>query len=423
VFDPSLPNEYLYLAYHKGVDKGYSTGWCFSSIDNIKYLSSYAEYLSNILLDKSNSFKKYATTPWPLAIKINKNKWDTFKKILFTTIDEKVNFQAISQFIPVLNKRIYGLEYRLKKILEKPVFTGENSLLSCSDTNVLLSDYGDEINEESLFKSFMLETGLRDKTRFLDNNDFEKVSNGLMINPIEFGYVIYTHSCFSASWRIIIEQALRYLPSNCCKIYLVSEASDNTDRAFVNMENGEFELITYNDEDPLILKLQNVFIKVNNDVEYIYFVHDNMPLISNLDAIFLNSLLHFLDNSSEDYIQLTGNTLYNGDVSCELFPCLVKQTKNCQLFLQPSMIKASCFIKQIIDIDEKTLSFENLFTGSNVSFSVIYDEKSAGRLNKGNRFFPHAQLNISKNIDAKIEWEKDIEFQTNQYERIRMEIG
>jgi hypothetical protein len=87
------------------------------------------------------------------------------------------------------------------------------------------------------------------------------------------------------------------------------------------------------------------------------------------------------------------------------------------------MIKASCFIKQIIDIDEKTLSFENLFTGSNVSFSVIYDEKSAGRLNKGNRFFPHAQLNISKNIDAKIEWEKDIEFQTNQYERIRMEIG
>lgn len=422
-FDSSLPTAYLYLAYHDDVDERYSTSWFYSSYENIKYLCKYEGYLISLLSDDSAFLKKHVNNPWPLAIKKNINKWTSFKRIVFTAMDEKINFQSVRRFIPLLNKRIDGLEYRLKKVLEKPVITGENSLLSCSDTGVLLSDFGEGISEGSLFKSFILESGLREKTRFLDLNDFERISEGQMINPIGFACVIYTHSRFSACWEVILEQALRYLPANCCQIYVISENSDETDAAFANLNKIDVELIIYNEGSNLAHELHNIFIKINDEVEYIYFIPDNTPLISGVDAIFLNSLLHFLDSTSEKYVQLTGRPFVNEDVTKGSFPGLVKQPSICPLFTHPAILKSSYLAKKLINIDRGTSDIEGLLMGTDIPFSVVYEQLDTEGMSEGNCFFPHAKINIPLEEKAKSEWKKNVELETNEYEKIKMQIG
>jgi hypothetical protein len=422
-FDYSLPKAYLYLAYNDDVDEGYSTSWCYSSYENLKYLFKYEEYLVDILSSDSNSLEKYTNNPWPLAIKKNDNKWSSLKRIVFTAMDGKVNFQAVRNFIPILSKRINGLEYRLKKVLEKPIVTGENSLLSCSDTNVLLSDYSEGFSERSLFKSFILESGLREKIRFLESNDFERASVGQMINPISFACVIYSHSDFSACWEVMLEQALRYLPVNCSKIYVISEGSEKTDVAFSKLNKKGVDLITYKDGGTLAPDLHNAFIKINDTVEYIYFIKDNTPFISSVDAIFLNSLLHFLDNTSDKYVQLSGRHFLNEDVVKEPFPCIVKQASNCPLFSQPVILKSSCLIKQLASEDGLASNIEDLLTGSNISFSVVCDRLNSEVLSGGNRFFPHAHVSIPLQIDDKNEWKKYIELETDEYEKIKIQVG
>lgn len=419
-FDCSLPKAYLYFAYRDDIDEGYSSSWCYSSYENLKCLLKYEEHLIDIISSDSTFLQKYANNPWPLAIKKNDNKWNPLKRIVFTAIDEKINFQAVRKFIPILSKRIDGLEYRLKKLLDKPIITGENSLLSCSETNVLLSDYGKGIREMSLFKSFIIDSGLRENTRFLESNDFERVSVGQMINPIDFACVIHTHSDFSACWELILEQVLKFMPNNCRQIYLLSEHSEETNTAFSKLNNKGVELITYQNGGDLAHDLHNTFKQINDTVEYIYFINDNKPLISSVDAIFLNSLLHFLDNTSDKYVQLSSRHFLNEDVVKESFPYIVEQASNCPLFSQPVIFKSSCLIKQLAREDGLASNIEELLPGANIGFSVVFDRLNSEKLCGGNRFFPHAHVNVPLHKGDKNEWKKDIEFATNEYGKIKI---
>jgi len=418
-FDNSLPKSYLYLAYHANVDECYSTSWCYGSYEQLKYLSEYEVYLRDIITGETPFIEKYSHAPWPLAIKKNTDKWSSLKRMFFISIDEKINFQLFSKFIPILSRRIDGLEYRLKKALEKPIVTGENSLLHSSDSNVLLSDFGEVIKEGSFFKSFALESGLRDKIRFLADNDFERVSEGQVINPIGFACVIYTHSRFSSCWEKILQQATKYLPVNCFNVYLISECSVKTDEAFAKLKKKDVKLNTFNEGKSLSQELNNIFIKINNEVEYIYFIPDNTPLISGVDAIYLNSLLHFLGSTKETYVQLTGRNFINGWGEKEPFPFIVKQAHNCPLFTQPAIIK----IKDFVCNNWHTSDTEGILTVPNISFSVVFDALNSDKYNGGNHFFPHAHVNISLDEDVMTEWEKDIEFETSKYEKIEIQVG
>jgi hypothetical protein len=204
---------------------------------------------------------------------------------------------------------------------------------------------------------------------------------------------------------------------------VISEGYEKTDVAFSKVNKKGVDLITYKDGGILALDLHNAFIKINDTVEYIYFIKDNTPLISSVDAIFLNSLLHFLDNTSDKYVQLSNRHFSNEDVVKETFPCIVEQASNCPLFSQPVIFKSSCLIKQLAREDGLASNIEELLPGANISFSVVFDRLNSETLCGGNRFFPHAHVNIPLQKGDKNEWKKDIEFATNEYGKIKIQVG
>ena len=116
-----------------------------------------------------------------------------------------------------------------------------------------------------------------------------------MINAVDFCYVIYSHSSFEDCWEMAIKQATENLPKNCKKIYLVSENSEDTTNKFENYKQDGLELITYDGEIKYTDRLIEVFSKINMKFDNCYFVHEEMPLISTVNQVYLNTLLHYYE--------------------------------------------------------------------------------------------------------------------------------
>ena len=82
---------------------------------------------------------------------------------------------------------------------------------------------------------------LEDEYVIRDIKDFENLPKGQMINPVDFCYVIYSHSSFDDCWEMAINQAKENLPTNCKKIYLVSEDSNDTKEKFNEYKRNKNE--------------------------------------------------------------------------------------------------------------------------------------------------------------------------------------
>ncbi|MBL4900966.1 MAG: hypothetical protein JKX76_15265 [Colwellia sp.] len=416
-FDTSLSPDYLYLAYFSEVDEGYADMWFLGSYQNIKKFEAYENHLLESISDKNSYFDDFTNNGWTLAIAKDKvyEFVKRYKIAILNKILIKVPFNLFKRLLPFIKNKIIGLEQRIKNNIELPFLSGENSLLKDSKTSVLFPDY-QALNIHAILKSFILDNGLREKTRFLDVNDFVKTHNGQMINSLDFAYVIYSHSSYSDCWDMAIGQAKECLPENCKKIYLVSDNSSETIEAFIKFKNDEkVELLIYENEQKYTNRLIKAFSEVNVKFDFIYFVHEDMPLVNKVDKVYLNTLLHYMNNSNEFYIKLVDTNYVDKKEDHSSFPNLVHNSGGYSFSVQASLMKPDFLVSFLGNFDTDIYGLEQICIESNFKFSAVKGDVKVGRYLLNNNYFPHISTAISKGKWVTSEWKDDITYLSDKY--------
>lgn len=419
VFDTALPPNYLYMAYYSEVDEGYADMWFVAPLEIAEKFEGYSQFMLEAFSGENSFFTDFTKDGWPLAI--SKSKFSSYKKLVKELILRKIikliDKAKLKSLLPLLAHKIAGLELRLQSEIRKPSISGENSLSIDSQTEVSFPSY-QALNNHAILKSFVLKEGLRDETRFLDIYDFGEQQNKpcYVINPIDFVYVIYSHSSFADCWEMAIGQALECLPDSCKKIYLVSEGSSLTESAFAQYSSfPEVELITYDESLKYSQRLKQVFNIVKKKSEFVYFVHEDMPLIESVDSVYLNALLHHMDNSNEFYIKLVDTDFVDAKDVHESFPDLVKNAGGYAFSVQPALIKSSVLTSFLTNFDEDIYGLEQLAVSSNFIFSAVQGDRKVGRYLLANSYFPHVATAISKGKWCTDEWKEEIDCLAGKY--------
>lgn len=417
IFDSSLNTDYLYLAYFPYVDEGYADMWYWGKYKYLKKFEVYKEYFLNVISDQNSFFDDFTKNGWKMSLPVNlkRTKVELYKKLVLTKILKLFPFELFKRIFPFLFNKLIGLKSRLVNFIEFPVITGENSLLL--NTN-LRTTYGipESLNIHGILKSFIFDNNLRESTRFLDIKDFENLPNGQMINPVEFCYVIYSHSSFEDCWKMAINQAKENLPKNCKKIYLVSENSQDTTEKYEKYKQDGVKLVTYNGEIKYTDRLIEVFSKINTEFNNCYFVHEDMPLVSPVNQVYLNTLLHYINNSNEFYIKLVDTNYVDEKFDHESFPNLVKNMGGYSISVQPLLMKLDFMINFLTNFHQDIYGFEQLCMRTNFTFSAVKGTKKIGKYLLPNEYFPHIATAISKGKWCTSEWKNEINYLAQKYD-------
>ncbi|WP_323596044.1 hypothetical protein [Aliarcobacter butzleri] len=415
-FDNSLDENYLYISYYSEVDEGYADMWFIAPYQYTKKFENYKDYVLECFSGKNNYFNNFTKNGWHLAISKNEKSFfiNQYKNAILRKILIKFPFGLFKKILPFLSNKITGLQQKIKNIIETPQISGENSLLFEMKTDVKFPNY-QALNNHAILKSFIKDNNLREDTRFLDIKDFENLPKGQMINPIYFCYIIYSHSSFDDCWKMAINQAKENLPSNCKKIYLVSEDSDDTKEKFTQYNFEDVELVTYNSDSQYTDRLIEIFAKITDKFNLCYFVHEDMPLISSVDEIYLNTLLHFMNNSNEYYIKLVDTSYVDQKESHDSFPGLVKNMGGYSISVQASLMKLDHMISFLTNFHTDIYGYELLCTRSNFTFSAVQGTKKIGKYLLFNESFPHISTAISKGKWCTSEWKNEIEELSKKY--------
>jgi hypothetical protein len=417
IFDKSLDVDYHYISYYTAVDEGYADMWFISPYKLAVKFEQVDRYALDAFANKNDYFDNFTKNGWPLAIQKNKTYEfiNKYKEAIINKILTRFNFNLFKKLLPFIATKVTGLEGRIKRKLERPFLSGENSLLISSKANVVFSNY-QALNIHAILKSFTLDNRLREHTRFLDIKDFEYTHSGQMINPIEFSYVIYSHSSFSDCWDMAIKQAKECLPSNCKKIYLISDNSEETFKLFSSFrEDDQVKLLTYENEEKYTNRLIKAFTEVGKNFDFIYFVHEDMPLVSKVNQVYLNSLLHYMNNSNEYYIKLVDTSYVDKKEDHDSFPSLVKNYGGYSFSIQASLLKPDFLCEFLANFDEDIYGMEKVCIESNLRFSAVKGNIKIGKYLLKNDYFPHISTAISKGKWVTSEWNEEINFLSKKY--------
>jgi len=418
IFDKSLDKNYHYISYYSAVDEGYSDMWFVSPYKLAIKFEQLDKYALDVFANKNDYFDNFTKNGWPLAIQKNKTHEfiDRYKKFIHNKILKRFNFDLFKQLSPFIATKLTGLEGIVKHKLEQPLLSGENSLLISSKTKVVFPNY-QALNIHAILKSFILDNKLRKDTRFLDIKDFKHTHSGQMINPIEFSYVIYSHSSFSDCWDMAINQAKEYLPSNCKKIYLISDSSEETFKLFSSFsDDTQVELLTYENEEKYTNRLIKAFTEVGKIFDFIYFVHEDMPLVNKVNQVYLNTLLHYMSNSNEYYIKLVDTNYVDSKEDHDSFPSLVKNYGGHSFSLQVSLLKPDFLCEFLANFNEDIYGLEKVCVESNLRFSAVKGSIKIGKYLLKNGYFSHVTSAISKGKWATSEWKEEISSLSKKYD-------
>lgn len=409
-YDQSLNSNYFYLSYFNEIDEGYADMWFISSLKDAKLFKDYDKYLLESLSGKNNYLDDFTKNGWPLSLKREKLKFRK-EKLILKLVNSLLKIQ-----LPLITNRLNKYKTKTLAKIEMPIITGENYSKLEIKSDVRFPMY-QALNNHAILKSFILEKGLRDKTRFLNTYDFENKGNGFLINPISFAYVIYSHSSFADCWEMAIGQGLECLPKNCKKIYLISDDSFESYDFFKNLgyDQEKIELITYANNENYTKRLKKAFEIINKDYDYAYFVHEDMPLVNKIDDIYLNALFHFLNTSNEFYIKLVDTKTVNKKETHESFPGLNTNYGECSMSVQASIFKLKYMITLFNNLDLDIYAFELECTRSNLIFSSVAGEREVGKSVLMNYKFPHITTAIAKGKWCTTEWKDEINYLAEKY--------
>lgn len=421
VHDPSLPTNYLYMAYYSEIDEGYADMWFVAPVNIARRFAKYDEFLLACLAGKNRYLDHFSKTGWPVALTRDESK-RRFKFYLNLLIKKS----PVSKFVALASKlgayparKAQGLAGRLKRFTELPEASGENAL------DFEAGNYGrtwpayQALNNHAILKYFVYENGLREQTRFLDVDDFNQSARygaGTLINPQMFAYVIYSHSSFSDCWKMAIGQAKANLPSNCSQIILVTDHSSETAEAFDKLAEPDVELLTYDETLPYTDRLRTTFETLSKSWSTICFSHEDMPLIGKIDAYYMNTLLHYFNHGNEYYIKLVDTSMVDEKVEHPGFPGLVSNTGGYSISVQPSLIKPYEFAKFLTNFRCGIYDFENICERSNFKASAVAGTKRIGKYLLINDYFPLLCTAISKGKWCTSEWPDEIQYLAEQYD-------
>lgn len=409
-YDQSLNSDYFYLSYFNEIDEGYADMWFLASLEDAKKFKNYDEYVLESLSGKNNYIENFTKNGWPLSLPRKKEKFRQ-EKFFLKVINglEKVK-------LPFFNKKLNKYKIKLLTKIEMPIQTGENYSKLDIKSDVKFPVY-QALNNHAILKSFILDKGLRKKTRFLETNDFQNNSEKFLINPISFAFVIYSHSSFSDCWEMAIGQALECLPETCKKIYLISDESEESYKSFKRIvkEKDNIEFITYSNDENYTKRLKKAYEIINREFEYAYFVHEDMPLVDSVDKVYLNALLHFLNNSNEFYIKLVDTKTVNKKEVHDSFPSLNRNYGECSMSVQASIFKLEYMITLFENLDLDIYAYELECTRSNLVFSSVAGDRVVGKSVIMNYKFPHITTAIAKGKWCTSEWRDEINYLANKY--------
>lgn len=411
IYDSSLSNKYLYLSYFEGIDEGYPDMWMIGNIEDIILFKEYDKYILTSLSNKNDYIDNFTKNGWPLSIK-KRNKKNYTKNFIVNLIDKfKLNK------LPLLGKKIKNYQSKLEVLIKKPIITGENYLTSNSKSNIRFPMHV-AMNNHAILKSFIINNKLRSRVRFLKTNDFKNNNYGQLINPKKFAHAIYSHSSYSDCWDMVLGQSLECLPSNCKQIYLISDESKITKKAFTTLQKKypSIKLITYNNDFKYTKRLFTSLSKINEKYDYLYFIHEDMPLVEQVDGVYLNALLHYLTNSNEFYIKLVDTTTVNKKEKNVSFPGLSKNFGECSMSVQASIFKIDYLQSLFKNLDLGLYEFELLMTRSNLIFSAVEGDFKIGKSVLANSKFPHITTAIAKGKWCTSEWGNEIKYLANKYD-------
>lgn len=413
VFDRSLPSDYLYLSYSPYIDHVYSDLWFWGGYKIIKKFESYKDYFLVLINDEDNSRGNELSKIHSKSNIIN--LLSTFERKIKIYLLNKLPLNGMKRFFSfstVISRKIIGLEQRIELFMNLPPLTDENSLPMMSSINLAIHP----INKNSILKKFIFHKNLRTVTRFLDVHDFEISTHGKMINPKEFCYIIYSHSSFSDCWEMSISQAVENLPQSCKKIYLISELSDKTLMNFKKIKcNDGIDLLTYNDGDKYTDNLIEIFGKIIDKNKFCYFVHENMPLVSKVDSIYLNTLLHYMNNSNEFYIKLVDTKKVNLKKEHSSFPGLVENIGGYSISVQPSLMNIELMMGFLTNFHQDIEDYELTCFKSNFQFSAVNCNLNIDNNILYNKYFPHVSGVIFKGKWCTNKWGNEINALSKKY--------
>lgn len=423
--DKALPNNYFYLSYFSEVDEGYADMWFFTNKKLASTFKDYNSFVIDCLADKNDYFDKFTSQGWPMALP-RKTKPE-----IVTRICGYIN-KAVLKVLNVTVKlvqgtkfynKVFGLRNRFYTLINKPLITGENSLYINSQSQVTFPTC-QGLNIHAMLKYFCISKGLREKMRFLDIKDFNANDKGMMINPLDFCYVIYSHSSFSDCWEMAIVQAIENLPDNCKTIYLITDESEESEKALETIDScKKVTPLFYSNDDKYTKRLTDTFSRIDSKFEYIYFVHEDMPLINKVDDIVLNSLLHYMNHSNEFYIKLVDTNYVDKKESHINFPYLVKNYGGYSFSVQPSLMKKKHIIPFLRGFNCDIYALEQMAIESNFVFSAVKGSKNVGKYLSISPFFPHIATAISKGKWCTDEWPNEIKSLANKFDLDLSERG
>jgi hypothetical protein len=411
IHDTLLPSEYIYMANYSEIDEGYADMWFIAPYELAKKFSVYDQFALDSLADR-NGYLYAFTNNWPLSIpsdvkliRIKSRLRSLFKKF------PKVRALKLASFLgSYFNRKAIGFFQRIEKYLSEVRLTGENSILLSATHQGVKWPLFQAINNHAILKYFILEKGLREKTRFLDLDDFDRnqQSGGTLINPVEYALVVYSHSSYSDCWKMVISQMIKYMPQNCKAIILLSEASNLTHEKFNGLGSELVDLMTYSEDIPYTERLKTSFEKISELWPIAYFIHEDMPLVSSIDPYYLNGLLHYIKYSGEIFIKLVDTNCVDEKLNHPGFPGLVQNTGGYSISVQPALIDTRKFAAFLTNFKCGLYEFESIASRSNLKASAVKGSHKIGRYFLANKYFPHLCTAISKGKWCTSEWGPEI---------------
>lgn len=404
ILDDALPRDYIYMPYYYEIDEGYADQWFIFSLKHLSFFKNLSHYVTRYLSE--DSYFDAFSNHWINSIRKNKYKIRFFyvKKII---IDKIVKYiKSIYLKNTNLLRKIEGLTIKLYDNRDLIHGTAEVETLN----GAFFSSYpiSQSINTHAVLKYAIYQNNLRDDVRFLHYLDFHANKIGRLIAPFPFAVLVYSHSSYSDCWEMTIKQFNENLIYPNYKIYIATEASTNSEKAFKNLGTNVIP-IYYDDNLSYTMRLKVVMGKISNWYEVIYFIHEDMPLYNQVDSVYLNSLIKYFIRSNEYYIKLVDTSYVKTKIQHPEFPGLVTNYGLYSLSIQPSLIKPNSFINLINDLDLTIYEFETYMFHNTDSFSAVKGSKRIGKFLYINEFFPHIATALFKGKWTITEWGVNLE--------------
>lgn len=316
VIDSSLPEDYLYLPYSSRVDKGYGEMWLVAPWAIARRFRDFDTFVLDALTGKNLYLKELSKFGWPRSIKKTQTNaalshpvWQ-HAKLRASRFSGKALSWA--QGNTLAERILRRLTAPIHRFLTEPALTAENSYVMRFKAAPRTFPLSMALNIQMLLKYFIHSSGLRERTRFLTDEDFEiSMFSGQLINPQPFVLIIWDN--------VNVEKALTRLEaSSPLPLESVYFLGNRSVRAWTSTRDGSgitrvLADSSGSDCERLSSALSDIVNQFGETIPILL-----MPTITVFincdDWFYLNALLKYIAWSKRPYVNLKAGRIVKADM-------------------------------------------------------------------------------------------------------------